>query len=1044
MAEARFGLVAARSIAILALALVVSVGCGSGSSGGGSGGGSSGKGGSGGSAGSSGSSGKGGSETGTGGGSVAGSNGSGTGGSSEADASGAGGGSEAGSNGTGAGGNNDASADGTGTGGSGVAGSSGTGTGGSAGGQSGQAGQGGQSGQAGQGGQGGKLPRDGGSDAAASDAHTDAATDATDAETDAAPPACTNACALGGHRCAGGGSQSCVLGANGCTAWGSTTSCAGVTSCSSSTGLCVCPAAPAGCSAPGTLCNSSGDLVTCTKDAQGCLSASAPSGCPTDESCKGSLPNAACSCDNNASCIGQSSFCLNATTVAACGSDSNTPACRVVASTTSCHGSSLCANGACVCPAAGTTAGTGCATLNARACSGTDVLTCMTESSSGCKIWQASTHCGSNGLTCGSKGGSGPGCQCPENAGTDVYVDPGAGSDVGGGLFPTGIQSPAACRYATLTNGLTKVGAPGRVIAVSANLPATFGGETFPLNVPAGVTVMTADATFNASDYVISFSSGSTAVVLNNGTALRGFSINGSGAANALVACSAGTTILDTLSLNGNGTVTDGVDLGGTCAATLMNAVTIAQLAGVGLNVSSSAATNLTGTTTISATSVGVQLTNGSLTASGLHADGNRQYGMLLPGTAAGTPLLNLNQSTASGNGTGGVFAGISIGKGSLTASNSTVAGNGGIGIELNSTATHQLTSVMSQGNGTSSGASFGLALTAGTLVATDLTAGSNTDSGVSISGGTATLTGSTLDQNTGRGLIVTGAGSVVTVSGGELSKNGQAGVSASSGTLNVGGGALLASNGTYGLNLTGAIAVITSVNVHDNFLHGVVVQSGNSAPVNLGPGATVNHNGGSGILVDASPLTASGANSLTIDSVTVSNNAKFGIYLAGDNGDVAATIKGSTITGNADVGLMVEEGSTATTSEAIQNNDVSGNNSGNGHQIGGVLFNTSSTLTSFVGNKVHSNTGDELGFNALPNGGGTQWVINPPSAACDTTSNSLYCYGNGNVGLHILGGGATVNAQHVRWTNNPPTSGIDYSGTVTATSPCAVITTCP
>ena len=37
----------------------------------------------------------------------------------------------------------------------------------------------------------GHLPRDGGSDAAATDAHKDAAADATDAETDAGPPACT-------------------------------------------------------------------------------------------------------------------------------------------------------------------------------------------------------------------------------------------------------------------------------------------------------------------------------------------------------------------------------------------------------------------------------------------------------------------------------------------------------------------------------------------------------------------------------------------------------------------------------------------------------------------------------------------------------------------------------------------------------------------------------------------------------------------------------------------------------------------------------------
>ncbi|HEY4393628.1 MAG TPA: hypothetical protein VGP64_06180, partial [Polyangia bacterium] len=202
-------------------------------------------------------------------------------------------------------------------------------------------------------------------------------------------------------------------------------------------------------------------------------------------------------------------------------------------------------------------------------------------------------------------------------------------------------------------------------------------------------------------------------------------------------------------------------------------------------------------------------------------------------------------------------------------------------------------------------------------------------------------------------------------------------------------------------------------------------------------------HNGADGILVEASPQTGGGANSITVDTVTVTGNAKFGIYVEGDNGNVAATVKGSTITGNADVGLMIEQGSGHTTSEAIQNNDVNGNNTGNGHVAGGVLFNTSSTLTSFIGNKIHSNTGDELGFNDVPNGG-TQWVINPPSATCDATANSIYCYGGGNVGLHVLSSSASVNGQHVRWSNNPPASGIDFSGAVTVTNPCSAITTCP
>src|SRR5205085_5341260 len=124
----------------------------------------------------------------------------------------------------------------------------------------------------------------------------------------------------------------------------------------------------------------------------------------------------------------------------------------------------------------------------------------------------------------------------------------------------------------------------------------------------------------------------------------------------------------------------------------------------------------------------------------------------------------------------------------------------------------------------------------------------------------------------------------------------------------------------------------------------------------------TVGHNGGSGIVVDASPATSGGANSITIDTVAVTSNSGFGIHLAGDTGNVAATVKASTISGNHDAGLMVEQGSGKTTSEAIQNDDVSGNNTSGGGLVGGVLFDTSSTLTSFIGNKIHSNTGDELG----------------------------------------------------------------------------------
>src|SRR6185503_8885838 len=106
---------------------------------------------------------------------------------------------------------------------------------------------------------------------------------------------------------------------------------------------------------------------------------------------------------------------------------------------------------------------------------------------------------------------------------------------------------------------------------------------------------------------------------------------------------------------------------------------------------------------------------------------------------------------------------------------------------------------------------------------------------------------------------------------------------------------------------------------------------------------------------------------------------------------------------------------------------------------VGGVLFNTSSTLTSFTGNKIHSNVGDELGFGALPNGG-TTWTIG--GNACDASANSLYCYGVGNVGLRVSFPAADVDARATHWVTATPAAGVDYSAvataSVTTTGPCS------
>ena len=118
------------------------------------------------------------------------------------------------------------------------------------------------------------------------------------------------------------------------------------------------------------------------------------------------------------------------------------------------------------------------------------------------------------------------------------------GSDVANGThpYPTGIATPAACRFATLTHGMDQVGSPGTVIAISANPPVAFTGETFPLVVKTGVTLTTADATPNPANYSIEFDdAAATAVSLAAGSSITGFGVEQTGTATgSTVSCTIG------------------------------------------------------------------------------------------------------------------------------------------------------------------------------------------------------------------------------------------------------------------------------------------------------------------------------------------------------------------------------------------------------------------------------------------------------------------------------------------------------------------------
>ena len=948
-----------------------------------------------------------------------------------------------------------------GTGGSGGSGGS-AGTGGRGGtggtGGSGGGGTGGSGGSGGTGGQDGGSDADAAGDTGSNDGAADAPGDASDAA-EAGPdgPSCVDACTLGTHSCGpGGGSRACAIDTTtGCTVWGAEAPCGGGQTCSSATGQCVaCAAAPSGCAATGNsaFC-SNGALVTCTADAQGCITSSTAA-CPTHQSCKGALPAAACTCDHGCAAVGD--FCADGDTQATCAADASN--CRFISDTSVCGGVARCVNGGCDCPASGTTEGAGCSDLDATVCAGSDILTCLSDTSPGaigCQVWALTTACASDPagpLTCGTKAGFAS-CQCPENTGTSVFVDPVAGRDTADGNhpFPTGIQTPTACRFGTLTHGIDRAGSPGTVVAVSDAPPVAFTAELLPLAVKSGVTLTTADPA-NPGNYIIEFddAAAGAALTMAAGSAASGYTIVQAGSANpaaSAITCAAGDVSLASLLLDGNAAMTNGIVAGGSCAATLTG-VTVQQFTASALDISSTTSTTITGGALRTSLN-GLRQSAGVVTAHALNVQDNGHEGVLLLG---GSPNLVLDSgSVVTTNGrTGAGFAGISVTKGSLSATNSTITGNGAAGVVLGSGAVvHGLTTVDVSVNGATV-ATPGVSIFNGTLNANALSASRNSAGGVAVLGSSATvsLTNAALNANTGRGLVA--AAGTVTVSGGTFNANQQDGILAGGGTVTIGGGATMANNGVHGLHMFGATTTVTGADIHHNAQDGIFINS-SFAAINVGsPGispslVTIHDNTLHGILVSSSPPTSSGANTLTVDTVDVLRNGQSGIFIAGDNSSVGATIRACTIGGNGAVGLRVEQGGSNTTTTVIQFNDVTGNN-GNGaaDSIGGVLFGTASTLTSFVGNKVHANNGDELGFSAAANGGAS-WTIG--TNACDANANAITCYGSGNVGVRAAGG-ATVDARGNHWVNASPAGSVDTSvsggASVNASGACSAIATCP
>jgi hypothetical protein len=709
------------------------------------------------------------------------------------------------------------------------------------------------------------------------------------------------------------------------------------------------------------------------------------------------------------------------------------------------------------CPAVGSAVGTGCVAAGAKACGGSAILSCAADTA-GCLVWSQVQDCA--GLVCSASGGT-PTCQCPAPSGADIFVDPVAGNDTGASA-PSGADAPASCRFKTLKRALMALDATRtRVVAKSAAPPVSFTtGETFPLVVPAGATLTTADATPTPANYTITFNAttATEAVTLAAGATLAGFTLSNQGGAMGAssVVCRAGAVTLRNVIL-----------VGGAPAAATKQAVGLA----IGTGASDTCTGTFTGLT-VSGFAAGVRVETATTTPAQLNDSTLRDdtTGLWLVAGPVTSSRLTIDKSASGAASDGVLVAGASATVApSLQATDLTVRGVTSQGLDVTMPANTAAPVLTLVGGRIENTTSFGVRLAGGALSMTGTTVtGAGTGStglidGVAILGGSAALKQIRVEQSRGRGVSQQG-GTLVLDDDARIRNNG-AGLAASgirhvAGTLTIGSPSAapveISGNAYNGLYVdttggTGTSAVtVTRAEIHDNAGAGVRIDyvAGGAAGTTSISGGTIYKNG-HGVHVLRAPSPGAAAPGVTVSGAVVRENGDAagegnGLWL-GATGDVTASLINNTVRANRSFGVLVEQAANTTASVAMTGNDVSGNNTGAGNEVGGVLF-RAGTLTAFSGNRIHANGGIELGFDGQPNGGAALWDITGGNAG----GNQIWCYGQGAVGLRVQGTSpSTVDARNVSWANANPMNNVDYASpgasVVIATMPAPPTTTpCP
>jgi hypothetical protein len=665
---------------------------------------------------------------------------------------------------------------------------------------------------------------------------------------------------------------------------------------------------------------------------------------------------------------------------------------------------------ACGCPADGSTLGTGCAasSLNEIAADAVNGAIVRCQMAGSCPLWKLMVDCAGRSLTAGTVGGQSA-CVCKPAEATAVYVDPapGAAPPLMQGA-PTGAQYPAACRFPSVRAALDHVAthaAVNRIVIAHQAAPATpvhlgaANGESFPLTLPAGVTLSSSDGASADPALVVldvgGIASVGPALVLGADTSVVGLTIDAAGASGSPNAGNNVTSVVTCIS-----------DTASTPVAALDHVVIRAKAGQTGVMTSGPCSLAATGGS-IQGASVGVDVARNAAGPHDLAAFSAADFAVAstVPGSigfrvgggleGGSRSSLILSRPVVEVAGSALVVAGgaATLSEGTLrfTVVNAAPQ-NRGLVVSGGSAALDRTVVTLVE---PPTGANvIGAAISGGEVVLSGVSiVGAGRFTGVEISGAgdvsvtgktdararvATTLASSSADGSSGLVLVAGATAAKLTLAGAVEVSGFRAGVVVNDGAFEATGADLaIAGNRGDGVRLlagtTGPSASLDGIGIHDNGGAGLVVRT--VVPVAVSACA-IEGNGADGIDVQRSqPASLSGQAQLTVDGCRVAANGGRGIALSGlgagpgalAGGQLAVHLTKNTIKGNANGGVFVSEAADAIDGEDVtelcaEDNDVTGSlttSVPSTVSTGGFFLASSDAITrvmvrSFLGNQVH------------------------------------------------------------------------------------------